>query len=224
MRFSKRVDLQDVPLVTWAALGTWIPKRVNGWLEQLETNLPHLKAVLLDSGDTLIDEGTEVYEGEIVVTAELVPTADVMMRSLKEQGYVLALVADGRVKSFENVLSQHGFYGMFETRAISETVGASKPDQQMFLTALDALGIEARDYPKTVMVGNNLGRDVRGANALGVRSVWLDWSPRRSKLPADENEKPGYTINLPEDLLGVLETVELELASAYLQLNRHRRA
>ena len=214
--FSKKFDLQSVPLVMWAALRAWIPERVNAWLGQLETKLPHLKAVLLDSGDTIIDEGTEVYGSEIVVKADLIPTADAMMRSLNEQGYTLALVADGHVKSFENVLGQHGLYGMFETRAISETVGALKPDAQMFLTALNALGIEARDYPKTVMVGNNLERDIKGANALGVPNVWLDWSPRRSKIPADKSEKPTYTIHEPKDLLAVLDKVELELAEQYL--------
>lgn len=214
--FAKRVDLQNVPLVTWAALKAWIPERVNGWLEQLETKLPHIKAVLLDSGDTIIDEGTEVYEGEIVVIADLIPTADATMRNLSEQGYTLALVADGHDKSFENVLGQHGLYDMFETRAISETVGVSKPEKEMFLTALSALGIEARDYPKTVMIGNNLGRDIKGANALGVKSIWLDWSPRRSKTPADESEEPTHTIHEPKYLLAVLEKIELELAEQYL--------
>ena len=215
--FSKRFDLQGVPLVTWDVLKAWIPERVNAWLGQLEKKLPHLKAVLLDSGDTILDESTEVHEGEIVVSAALIPTADAMMQSLSEQGYTLALVADGHVKSFENALGQHGLYDLFDTHAISETVGASKPDQQMFLTALNALGIEARDYPRTVMVGNHLGRDIRGANALEIKSVWLDWSPRRSKIPADKSEKPTYTIHEPKDLLGVLDKVELELAREYLR-------
>ena len=90
----------------------------------------------------------KLYGGGIVATAELIPTADAMMQGLIEQGYTLALVADGHVKSFENALGQHELYDMFETRAISETVGALKPDKRMFLTALNALGIETRDYPQ----------------------------------------------------------------------------
>ena len=214
--FSKRVDLQNVPLVTWETLEAWIPERVNAWLEQLESQLPHIKAVLLDSGDTLVDEATEIRAGELVVTAELIPTAGELLRNLSEQGYTLALVADGHVKSFENVLGWHGLYELFEARAISETVGVSKPDKQMFLTALNALGIEARYYRQTVMVGNNLSRDIKGANALGIQSIWLDWSPRRSKTPADRSEVPSFTIHEPKELLGVLETTELELARRYL--------
>jgi len=218
--FSKRVDWQGVTLVTWETLKAWIPERVNAWLTQLETKLPHLKAVLLDSGDTIIDEGTEIHEGEIVVTADLIPTADAMMQNLSEQGYTLALVADGHVKSFENALGKHGLYDMFETRAISETIGVSKPDKQMFLTALNALEIGARDYPKTVMVGNNLGRDIKGANELGILNIWLDWSPRRSKTPVDKSEEPTYTVHEPKNLLAVLETIELELAREYLSAGK----
>ena len=59
------------------------------------------------------------------------------------------------------------------------------------------------------MVGNNLARDIKGANALGIPSIWLDWSPRRSKTPADKSEEPTYTIHEPKDLLGVLDKIEL---------------
>ena len=58
------------------------------------------------------------------------------------------------------------------------------------------------------MVGNNLERDIAGANALGLISVWLDWAPRRSKTPADALEVPDYTIKSPLELLGVLDRLE----------------
>lgn len=218
--FSRRFDLQSVPVVPWEELSAWIPGRVNAWLAELEHNLPHIKAVLLDSGDTIIDEGSEQKDAAgIVLAAELIPSADVMMAELVEQGYTLALVADGEVESFANVLGQHGLYDRFTTRAISESVGVLKPEKQMFLTALDALGIDQQDYPQTVMVGNNLARDIKGANALGIRSIWLDWAPRRSKTPADASEAPAYTIKMPKDLLDTLATIELELAATYLAVD-----
>lgn len=215
--FSKRFDLQVVPVISWDDLKVWIPERVNACLRELEKRLPHIKAVLLDSGDTIIDEGTEVKDDAgIVQSADLIPSADAMMQDLAKQGYTLGLVADGEVASFENALGQHGLYGLFETRAISETVGVLKPGKQMFETALDALGISAEDYSKTVMVGHNLARDIKGANALGIKSIWLDWAPRRSKTPADKSEEPSCTIKPPKELLATLETIERELASAYL--------
>jgi putative hydrolase of the HAD superfamily len=58
------------------------------------------------------------------------------------------------------------------------------------------------------MVGNNLGRDIKGANRVGMVSVWLDWAPRRSKAPADTDEVPHFTIKQPLDLLGVIDQLE----------------
>ena len=61
------------------------------------------------------------------------------------------------------------------------------------------------------MVGNNLERDIRGANALGIISVWLNWSSRRSKIPADDLEIPQHTIEYPLDLIPLIESLESQL-------------
>jgi putative hydrolase of the HAD superfamily len=78
----------------------------------------------------------------------------------------------------------------------------------MFAHALDQLGVSSDTYGRTIMVGNHLERDIKGANALGMISVWLDWAPRRSKIPADDSELPAFTIHTPLELLTVLEQIE----------------
>ncbi len=169
----------------------------------------YILAICFDSGDTIIDEGTEVKpDGDVAICAELIPGAGEMVRRAKERGYKVALVADGPRQTFYNCLTQHGLYDLFDAFAISQLVGASKPDARMFRQALDALGIAEADYGRTIMVGNNLQRDVKGANALGMISVWLNWSPRRSKVPADDLEVPRYTIKMPLDLLQVIDEIE----------------
>jgi len=162
--------------------------------------------VFLDSGDTLVDEGTEVHDAAgIVLEAALIPTAAEMVQGLLDRDVRLALVADGYTQSFVNVLGFHGLWDAFEVYAISDQVGASKPDPKMFETALDAMGVRSDRRRDVVMVGNNLGRDVRGANALGLTTVWLNWSPRRRKVPNDPIEVPHHEIALPIDLLSWLD-------------------
>ena len=78
----------------------------------------------------------------------------------------------------------------------------------MFHHALKQLNITENDYGQVIMVGNNLGRDIKGANELGIISVWLDWSPRRSKIPADQTEQPQYTIKMPLDLIAIIDALE----------------
>jgi putative hydrolase of the HAD superfamily len=78
----------------------------------------------------------------------------------------------------------------------------------MFVHALDQLGIARDDYHRTIMVGNNLSRDVKGANKVGMVSVHQDWSPRYPKAPVDASEIPTHTIKMPLDLLSVVEHLE----------------
>jgi glycerophosphoryl diester phosphodiesterase len=87
-------------------------------------------------------------------------------------------------------------------------VGVEKPDASMFHHAMQQLGIAPEDYGRVVMVGTNLERDIKGANALGIISIWLDWAPRRAKIPANSSEVPQFTLKTPLDLLAVLDELE----------------
>ena len=166
-------------------------------------------AVCLDFGDTLADEGSEIKDDTgTTLRAELIPTAAETVKAIKERGYPLALVADGRPGTYDNVLRQYDLHAYFDAFAVSELVGVEKPDRRMFDHAMEKLGIEPADYGRVVMVGNRLERDVRGANQLGMVSVWLNWAPRYPKEPGDDVEVPDYQIDRPSGLLEVLDELE----------------
>ncbi|CAM4481320.1 putative hydrolase of the HAD superfamily [Paenibacillus endophyticus] len=169
--------------------------------------------VFLDSGDTIIDESTEVRDDEgIVLSAEVIPGADVMVKTLYDKGYTLALVADGDAQSFKNVFKQHGLYDYFTTMIYSETVKASKPSPRMFKAAVGALDLSEADYSRIVMIGNNLSRDMKGANALGITSIFQSWTTRYPHLPADKSERPTYTVREPLELVALIERLNAELS------------
>lgn len=173
--------------------------------------------ILIDSGDTIIDESTEIRnEHDVVVSARCIPGADEALRQLHAQGYTLAMVADGLRDSFENMFRENGLYDLFSARVYSEDVGVSKPDARMFRTAMDALGLSDADLPRIVMVGNNLRRDVRGANALGITSIFQAWTPRYPKVPEEAGDQPDYTIQSPAELPGLMARLE----QAYLEKQR----
>ena len=172
---------------------------------------PHILAVCFDFGDTLVDEASEVKDADLTsLSGDLIPGTAETLHELRRRGYRLALVADGRPGTYHNVLTQHGLYELFDAFAISELLGALKPDRQMFVHALQELRIAEQDYPRTVMVGNRLDRDVRGANEVGMISVWMNWSPRHSKVPADPTEEPRFTIEEPGQLLEILDSLEAQ--------------
>ncbi|MEK8128718.1 HAD family hydrolase [Paenibacillus filicis] len=173
---------------------------------------PKSLIIFLDSGDTIIDERTEIRdEHDVVVSAETLPGAVEMVKTLAERGYTIALVADGLVQSFTNMFNQHGIYDCFTTMIASEYIKAEKPSPRMFKAAVGALDLHESDYSRIVMVGNNLSRDIKGANELGITSIHLDWTDRYPKTPADESERPDYTIHMPLDLLELVETLNEQL-------------
>jgi HAD superfamily hydrolase (TIGR01549 family) len=169
----------------------------------------YILAICFDFGDTLVDEGTEVKnERQVTLQGDLIPGACQMLSELHARGYRLAIVSDGPVGSVDNVLRDHNLLVPFDAFAISEVLGVEKPNPRMFSHALDQLGIAPVDYGRTIMVGNNLSRDVKGANELGMVSVFLDWSPRYPKTPIDASEVPTHTIKMPLDLLSLVERLE----------------
>lgn len=174
---------------------------------------PHLKAVLLDCGDTLVDEGTEIKRPgtEVVVSAELIDGAAETLATLKAAGYRLILVADGPRETFSNILGQHGLWDLFDAHVISEDVGALKPSAKMFDTALVQAGLTRADVRHVVMVGNNLERDIAGANGVGIVSIFFSWSDRRSRVPATPLQTPDYVITALAQLPGLLKSIELAL-------------
>ncbi|MCR5290666.1 MAG: HAD family hydrolase [Treponema sp.] len=168
--------------------------------------------VFFDSGDTIVDESTEIRDDRgIVVKADLHADGKALLQRLVHDGYTLALVADGEVESFKNVYEQHGLSDVFTTRAISEALGDRKPAAIMFQTAMDALHLTDADKKRVVMIGNNLIRDVVGANRYGITSILYDWSPRYDMTPKNAEETPDYRVSTSEELYALLEKLNGDL-------------
>jgi phosphoglycolate phosphatase-like HAD superfamily hydrolase len=205
---------QGMAVVPWPLLEAWIPARVSKLVKALPTEVPHLAAVFLDCGDTLANEATEdkIPGTEVVVKAELIPAAGEVVHRLVQSGYRLALVADGPRATFENILGAHGLWDCFEAHVISGDVGELKPSAKMFAAACTALSLSDEDRARTVMVGNNLERDILGANRFGLISVFLAWSTRRSHKHRLRRERPRLTLTHIWQLPDLLERIELSLA------------
>jgi phosphoglycolate phosphatase-like HAD superfamily hydrolase len=203
----------EAPLVPWDDLERFVPQRVAAVMAGLEAEVPHLRAIFLDCGDTLVDEGTEIKRPgtDVVLSAELIEGATETLAALRDAGHRLILVADGPRETFSNILVQHGLWDHFDAHVISEDVGALKPSALMFDTALRRAGLTRDDARHVVMVGNNLERDIAGANGVGIGSIFFSWSDRRSRVPAAPLQRPDHVITALSQLPGLLESIELAL-------------
>jgi FMN phosphatase YigB (HAD superfamily) len=165
-------------------------------------------ALLFDLGDTLMIEESEVKDAEgTTLRADLVPGVMEALRQFKAQGYGLALVADARLDTPVNVLRQHGLSALFDYLAISEVIGAEKPGPPIFRAALEALDIPESDYGRVAMVGNNLERDVVGANRLGLISIFFHWNDRRRSRALTAEEEPRYTVTSAQELVALVASL-----------------
>ncbi|GAA4834565.1 HAD family hydrolase [Saccharopolyspora rosea] len=83
--------------------------------------------------------------------------------------YTLAIVANQRGVVVD-ALRRDGVADHIDVWAVSEVVGAEKPDPRIFEHALREAGVEPKH---AVHVGNRLDTDVRGAHRVGLRTVWV---------------------------------------------------
>lgn len=97
--------------------------------------------------------------------------------------YSLAVVTNNSSAEQRAKLKHLGIAGHFKALAISEEVGATKPDARIYYAALDQLGCEPHE---AVMLGDNLHADVRGAHDAGIAAVWFNRFGKSSSEPVEQ--------------------------------------
>lgn len=167
-----------------------------------------LAAICFDLGDVIMREETEEKIDGVTQRAALVPGVARLLHDLHAAGATLGLVADTRIGTYRNVLRQHDLFDCFDVLAISEEIGVEKPDARIFRFALDRLRIPERDWPRVAMVGNNLARDIKGANALGLIGIWFAWNDRYPLAPAGDAEQPTYQVGNAAELRALLAALD----------------
>ena len=210
-------DMAEGPLCVWPALGDLIPRRVPDVLARLELEMPHIRALFLDCGDTLVDEGTEVKRedgSDVVIRADLIDGAAELITTLKARGYRLCLVADGPRETFENVLGAAGLWEAFEAHVISGDIGVRKPDLRMFSAAMEAMELDALLAPQVPMIGNNLDRDIAGANRAGHPGIFFNWSDRRRRVPKGPEDTPIRQFTRLSQCAALIDHLEVALDQA----------
>lgn len=169
--------------------------------------------IFTDCGDTLVDESTQVFdENGIVISAKMIPGAKETLEELYRRGHRIALVADGNTASFRNIFKEHELEYVVEKWIISQEVGVEKPHRKMFDTALEEMGLTTEDCSRIVMIGNNIKRDILGANQMGIHSILLTFSPRYCMEPESAEEMPKNMVAMPEELPILIEQLEQQFS------------
>jgi putative hydrolase of the HAD superfamily len=123
--------------------------------------------------------------------------------------YKLGLITNGPSEIQRAKIVQFDLARWFTVIVVSEEFGVAKPDPAIFLYAANTL---ASDPVDCVMIGDNPDADIRGAQAAGMRSIWIQRSAL-NKQPftrdvaryAIDMPAPWRTIPHVRDLLRVME-------------------
>jgi len=137
------------------------------------------------------------------------PDAEPALRDLRRD-HRLALVSNGAGDVQREKLSRTPFAPYFEAVVISTEVGVGKPDPRIFTRALAALDAAPGD---ATMVGDSLQRDVAGARAAGMRTIWLDRTLGDEKDARPDVARPDVRIERLSDLRAALDALERRPAS-----------
>lgn len=99
------------------------------------------------------------------------------------------VVTNGIAKTQHRRLNESGLAPYFTNVFASETVGVQKPDPKFFDYV--AQRINGFSKPKSLVIGDSLTSDIKGATAYGLDSVWFNPTHKINKTPA----KPTYEID-----------------------------
>ena len=126
---------------------------------------------------------------------QLFPDALTCLASWRGRGIRMGLVTNGDASQQRDKIARHALAPYFDVIVIEGEFGAGKPDPEVYAHALSVLGAKAN---ATCMVGDHLDFDVAGAQALGLKGIWID--RQASGLPPDCQVRPDRIIHSLTDL------------------------
>jgi putative hydrolase of the HAD superfamily len=135
-----------------------------------------------------------IYRGISRKRLRLYPNVKEVLNELQAR-YQLALVSDAQPCFALPEIRAVGLESYFNPVIISSYYGFRKPDSRLFNKALDKMGISRSEV---IAVGNDMFRDIYGAQLLDIRTIFFD-SNQGAKTY--ENVLPAYRAQQFEDIL-----------------------
>lgn len=101
-----------------------------------------------------------------------------------QESYEMHIITNGFSEVQDVKLDKSGLKPFFKSVITSEAVGVNKPDLKIFLHALHSTGAERKS---SVMIGDNLEADIRGARRVGMYQVYFnpERMPHSDKVTAE---------------------------------------
>lgn len=114
----------------------------------------------------------EYTDSLLAIAIGMKPGADRVIRQLMAKGYLIGLVSNTAYgDKLRTILDKFGIGSYFGCMLFSDEFGIRKPRPEIFLAALEKLGVEPG---QAVHIGDRVDLDVQGAKNAGIYSIYLD--------------------------------------------------
>ena len=169
----------EINLELWAAFDRG---EVSKEYVTLERYVRFFRALALDRDPAQCNRDYLAAMGEGVYP---LPHAEAACRELKARGHRMYIVTNAVASVQRSRLRGSVFASLFEAAFISEEAGAAKPSKAYFDYVRRQLpGMRSEN---TLVIGDSLATDIRGANNAGLPCCWFNPSgkPRQEGLRVD---------------------------------------
>lgn len=123
---------------------------------------------------------------------ELYPEVEKTLNLLKQSGLKIGLITNGLESDVREILPKVGLVEFFDVEITSDTVGKMKPSKEIFLCALEKLGVMPHE---ALFVGDMVKHDYKGAKECGLKALLID---RENRVKEGDVEKIGSLTELLE--------------------------
>ena len=127
-----------------------------------------------DDADAIFAGYLRRYEAGWTLFDDAIPA----LRRARSAGLAVAIFTNGNEDHQRQKLRLLGLEDEVDVLIASSSLPAGKPDPRAFRGALERVRAHA---PETLMIGNSLEKDVRGALRVGLRAILIDRSGRESQ-------------------------------------------
>jgi putative hydrolase of the HAD superfamily len=125
--------------------------------------------------DELAVELAQFFERDRRARHVLFPETLHVLDELKKH-HKLAMITNGAIDIQRDKIHGAKLADFFDPIIISGELGFGKPNPKLFQLAMERLAVKPN---QCVMIGDSLTRDITGASAVGIRTIWLNRFQRK---------------------------------------------
>lgn len=204
------INLSTFPIEFRRRLGEYFAQREKDLLETTYTYV--LIDLLKDKGYTnlpdelirkALDSLFSITQQNWILEEDTLPT----LKKLEQNGYRMGLISNaGDDKDVHQLVSRFEIASYFDFILTSASCSYRKPHPRIFELAI------ANWYflpTETVMVGDNLDADIRGAKSAGLYGIWIS---RRAGSSTEDQPRvePDATVTALDELPALLDRLQVQ--------------